>query len=200
MIALCEIFEQMPEYSTDWFNYVCSSECKIFEAYFKCMLPDENQLKKLTELTNGDHEVAEERQEDILHLGVAVLAAFTYVPLNVSHKAQIHKMSVSKHISEKLLEALNSAFTENWLLFLRHPNSSINVLKALYSMCMANPNICMYLAKNDLHINALCDILSEKTETIPAVLNETIEVAINTMSTIIIQLHDLPMNGSNSLT
>lgn len=163
------------------------------------MLPDENQLKKLTELT-GDRALAEERQEDMLHLGVAILAAFTYVPLNVSQQAQSHKLKVSKYLSQKLLEASNITFTENWLIFLRHPTSSINVLKALYSLCMSNSSMCLYIAKSESHMSAICDILSEKIESIPVVLNEIIEIAINTLSTIIIQLFEIPMNGSNSLT
>ena len=200
LIALCEIFEHVPEYSVEWFNYLCSSECTIFDAYFRCILPDENQLKKLIEITKGDREIAEERQEDLLHLGVAILAAFTYVPLNVSPQSQIQKIRVSKVVSAKLLELNNLTFTENWLIFLRHPTSSVNVLKALYSLCMANPSMCLYLAKSEMHMSALCDILSEKIETIPAVLNEVIEIAINTMSTIIIQLFEIPINGDNSLT
>ena len=87
------------------------------------MLPDENQLKKLIEITKGDREIAEERQEDLLHLGVAILAAFTYVPLNVSPQSQIQKIRVSKVVSAKLLELNNLTFTENWLIFLRHPTS-----------------------------------------------------------------------------
>lgn len=126
------------------------------------MLPDEKQLKKLTELLNGDRSLAEERQEDLLHLGVAILAAFTYVPLNVSLKSQNQKFKVSKFISQKLLESNNLNFTENWLVFLRHPTSSINVLKSLYSLCMANPNICLYLSKNVAHLNTLCDIITDK--------------------------------------
>lgn len=190
----------MPEHGIEWFDHVCSSECTIFDAYFKCMLPDENQLRKLIELTKGDREIAEERQEDLLHLGVAILAAFTYVPLNVSLQAQAQKIRVSRLVGAKLLESNNLTFTENWLIFLRHPTSSVNVLKALYSLCMASPSMCLYLAKSEIHMNALCDILSEKIETIPAVLNEVIEIAINTISTIIIQLFEIPINGDNSLT
>jgi hypothetical protein len=200
LIALCEIFEQVPEYGNEWFNYLCSNECSLFEAYFKCMLPDENQLKKLIDLTSGDRDIAEERQEDMLHLGVAILAAFTYVPLNVTNEAQAFKLKVSKFLSNKLLEVTNLTFTENWLIFLRHPTSSVNVLKALYSLCMSNSSVCLYLAKNENHMNALYDILSEKIELIPTVLNEVIEIAINIMSTIIIQLFELPVNGDNSLT
>lgn len=126
------------------------------------MLPDESQLKTLMTLTKGDRNLAEEIQEDFLHLGVAILAAFTYVPLNVSIKIQAQKARVSKYLSGKLLEPANLKFTENWLVFLRHPTSSINVLKALYSICMASPQFCVYISKKETHMNALYEILSEK--------------------------------------
>lgn len=165
---MCEIFEQLPEYSSEWYLMSCDStsvsDFDLFQAYFKCMLPDENQLKNLIDLTKGDRNLAEEIQEDFLHLGVAVLAAFTFVPLNVSDKLQTQKSKVSKHISVKLLDTANLGFTENWLTFLKHPTSSINVLKALYSLCMANSNMCAYIAKNQTHLNALCEIFSEKVK------------------------------------
>ena len=161
---MCEIFEQVPEYATEWFSLVCSNtgECRLFDAYFKCMLPDDTQLQKLLELTKGDREAAEERQEDLLHLGVAILAAFTFIPLNVPYKAQVQKIKVSKYLSSKLLEPFNLTFTENWLVFLRHPTSCINVLKALYSLCMANPSMCLYISKKNVLMTAIYDILSDK--------------------------------------
>ena len=139
-----------------------TSEIHLFDSYFQCMLPDETQLQKLMELTKGDRDLAEERQEDLLHLGVAILAAFTYVPLNLSSAAQAQKYKVSKYLSSKLLEASNQTFTENWLIFLRHPTSCINVLKALYSMCMSNPAMCLFVSKRASHMSALYDILAEK--------------------------------------
>ena len=163
---MCEIFEQTPEYGDEWFSSICgskgSSECKIMDAYIKSMLPDETQLQKLIELTKGDRNEAEERQEDLLHLGVAILAALTYVPLNVSPKSQIQKYKMSKFISKKIIDPSNIVFIENWLLFLRHPTSCINVLKALYCLCLANPNICLYLSRNPHHMNSLYDIIFEK--------------------------------------
>ena len=84
----------MPEYGTEWFNYACSNECGLFNAYFKCMIPDDSQLQKLIELTKGDRTMAEERQEDILHLGVAILAAFTYLPIHIPEEAEEFKFKV----------------------------------------------------------------------------------------------------------
>ena len=201
LISLCEIFEQMPEYGHEWFSLVCSAtnDTHLFDSYFKCMLPDETQLQKLIELTKGDRDLAEERQEDLLHLGVAILAAFTYVPLNVTFKAQSLKYKVSKFLAEKLLETSNLTFTENWLVFLRHPTSCINVLKALYSTCMSSSSMCLFLSKSTAHMNALSDILSEKIELPVIVVNEIIEIAIHIVSTIIIQLYEMPVNGGDGL-
>lgn len=94
LISLCENFEQLPEYGAEWFNFACSNECQLFNAYFKCMLPDDVQLQKLTELMDNDRLMAEERQEDILHLGVAILAAFTYLPLHVPTESEALKSKV----------------------------------------------------------------------------------------------------------
>jgi fused len=200
LISLCEIFEQIPEYGTDWFSLVCTTtnETNLFDAYFKCMLPDETQLQKLIELTKGDRDLAEERQEDLLHLGVAILAAFTYIPLNITIKAQALKFKVSKFLAAKLLEISNLTFTENWLVFLRHPTSCINVLKALYSTCMSSSNMCLFLSKSNTHMNALYDILSEKIDLPVIVVNEIVELTIHVICTIIIQLYEMPMNNGES--
>lgn len=164
------------------------------------MLPNDTQLKKLVELAKGDQQAAEERQEDLLHLGVAIVAAFTYVPLNVAPKSQVQKFKVSLHLADKFLQPGNHAFIENWLQFLRHPTSSINVLKSLYSMCMASSTMCLYMSKNVEHLSTLCDIVTDKIESLPVVVNEIVEIGIHTMSTIIIQLFDMPMSASASLT
>ncbi len=139
----------------------------------------------MIDLTKCDRIVAEERQEDILHLGVAILAAFTFVPIHVPDKAEIFKyrvrpghysysrlfaliprfylnLKMSSFLAKKLLENSNSTFTENWLVFLRHPTSCNNVLKALYSFCVANVDMCMLISKNPCHMNALYDILAGK--------------------------------------
>ena len=195
---MCEIFEQAANNAHDLFSLIRSTktECRLLDAYFQCMLPDEQQLHKLVELTGGDRAAAEERQEDVLHLGVAILAAFTYVPLGVTSRAQAQKHRISQFVASKLLDASNLTFTENWLVFLRHPTSCINVIKALYGLCMASPQMCLYLAKSEAHMNAIYDILSEQIVLPSMVVNEIVEIAIHTVSTIIIQLFELPVDGS----
>ena len=126
------------------------------------MIPEEAQLLKLIELTKGDRGLAEERQEDLLHLGVAILAAFTFVPLNCSPRSAAQKYKVSKYLATKLLDHANMRFTENWLTFLKHTTSCINVLKAVYSLCLASQPFCLNLAKNQIAMNAIYDILSDK--------------------------------------
>jgi fused-like protein len=193
---LCETFEQMPDF--DWFSY--ASTTGFFKSYFECMIPDENQLSKLTELFKGERELAEERQEDLLHLGVAILAAFTYIPLNITVKAEVEKYKLSKYLANMLIIPTNMNFTENWLIFLRHPSSCINVIKALYSLCITSPNFCLFIAKRADHMNAIYDIIGEKIELPAMIVNEVIEIAIQTINTIIIQLYDMPITASASLT
>ncbi|CAF0816845.1 unnamed protein product, partial [Brachionus calyciflorus] len=199
LITLCEIMEQHPNEANDWYGYVCSSESTLFDAYIKCMFQDESQLKQIIDFTNGDRKLAEEVQDEFIQLCVAILAAFTYVPLNVSNKTQIQKLKVSKYLANKLMEPYSLNFTDNWLVFLRHPTSCINVLKALYSMCSASPQMCLFVSKKGSIMNTLFDILSEKVELPEMVVNEIIEMAIHTMNVLIIQLYDLPLSNSSSL-
>lgn len=200
MISLCEILEQHPDEANDWYGYICSPDSTLFDSYIKCMSQDESQLKKLIEFANGDTNLAQELQEDFVHLGIAILAALTYVPLNVTNKTQIQKLKVSKYISGKLIEPYNLSFTENWLVFLRHPSSCINVLKALYSLCTASPQMCLFASKRSSLMNSLFDILSEKIELPEMVINEIIEMAIHTVSVLVIQLYDMPLSSSSSLS
>jgi hypothetical protein len=126
------------------------------------MIRDDFQLKKLIEMNNDDVNTAEERHQEIVHLGFAVLAAFTFVPLNLSAKSSSQKYEISKYLSEKLLDPSNRQFIESWLSFLKHPTSCINVLKAVYSLCLASPSVCLYLAKSSVQMNAIYEILAEK--------------------------------------
>lgn len=164
---MCEIFEQLPfQYTADWYALVCNETpadgVDFFQTYFKCMLPDDVQMKSLLQVTGGDRKLADEMQEDFLHLGVAILAAFTFVPMNVSDKVPTLKSRVSRLVAGKILQPANASFTHNWLVLLRHPLSSINVLKALYSLCMASPAMCAFVAKSENHFGALCEIFCEK--------------------------------------
>ena len=76
---MCEIFEQLPVDSSDWYSTACDTvDFDLFEAYFKCMLPpDDVQLKNLTDLVKdenrNDAAAGLEMLEDFQHLGVAVL-------------------------------------------------------------------------------------------------------------------------------
>ncbi len=158
--------------------------------------PSPAQLAQLTTLADNDPAAAQERQEDLLHLGVALLAALTFVPLGVSQAAQASKVTVSTRLAQKLLEPAHSSFTEAWLAYLRHPTSSVNVLKSLYSLCMASPHMCLYVSRNLSHLSSLCDIVTDKCQSLPVVVNEIVEMGVHTMSTIIIQLFDMPIDAS----
>lgn len=135
-----------------------------------------------------------------MHLGVALLAAFTFVPLGVTLEAQAHKVRVSRHLAGRLLQPHHSSFTVDWLTFLRHPTSAVNVLKSLYSMCMASGDMCLHVSRDLAHLSALCDLATDKTEAPSNVANESVELAVHTLSTVIIQLFDMPIRNSSSLT
>lgn len=189
--------EQHPDDGNVWYGHVCSQESNFFDAFFKCMHQDDADLKKLIDFS-GNRSAAQEIQEDFFHLGVAILAAFTYVPLNVSNKTQIQKLKVSKFIANKLMDLLNSNFTEKWLSFLRHPGSCINVLKAIYSLCIASPKMCIFITKNSSAMNSLFDVLSEKINFPEMIVNEIIEMAIHTFTVFIFQLNDMQLSDSLS--
>lgn len=194
---MCEILEQHPDDGKDWYGHVCSEESNLFDAFFKCFHQDEQELQKLIDFA-GNRNAAQEIQEDFFHLAIAILAAFTYVPLNVSNKTQIQKLKVSKFLANKLMDMLNTSFTEKWLSFLKHPGSCINVLKAVYSLCMASPKMCVFLTKNNTVMNYLFDVLSEKIQFPEMIVNEIIEMAIHTFVVLIIQLYDSQMSDSLS--
>lgn len=69
---------------------------------------------------------------------------------------------MSLFLSKKLLDNSNVTFTNNWLVFLRHPTSCANVMKALYSICAVSVDMCMFLSKHVAHLEAIYDIISEK--------------------------------------
>lgn len=147
---MCEVFEQAPDFSDDWFNAVCGSDetNSLFGAFF--------QHTKLTATEEG------QEGEDYAHLGTALLAAFNYVPVGAPKKLKAQKQSVSRNLSAKLLEPGNAAFIDNWLALLRHPTSCINVLKAMYPMCMSSPAMCAFIARREQDMTNLFDLLSEK--------------------------------------
>jgi hypothetical protein len=117
-------------------------------------------MHSIDEIANATAVEIVEKRDDLLHLGVALLAAFSYVPLVLGFKSLAQKFQTSMHISTRLVA--NQSFMPFWLSYLRHPSSCINVLKAMYSMCMCSREVCSYIASSKDTIIGLCDILSEK--------------------------------------
>jgi hypothetical protein len=107
-------------------------------------------------------ELDQGNDEDFLNVGVALLAAFTYIPISMPPKSINLKYKVGKLLADNLLEKTNLKFTEKWLLLLRHPTSCINVVKALYSLCISSTEMCKFIANRSAEIDKLLDILQEK--------------------------------------
>lgn len=73
-------------------------------------------------------EEASNRLFDTVDLAVACLAALTYVPLDVTNQATLlGKAKVAEALGSILCKM--KAAAEDYLLFLRHPTTCVNVLK-----------------------------------------------------------------------
>jgi hypothetical protein len=70
----------------------------------------------------------------------------------------------------------------------------------MYSLCSASTQMCLFVSKKSSVMSSLLDILSEKFQLPEMAINEIIEMAIHTVTVLIIQLYDMPLSNSSSIS
>jgi len=79
----------------------------------------------------GNSDVAHQRMEDMILLGITSLAGLTYLPLAASEPKHNIKAKVSESFGKVLCEPSLANVTADYLLLLSHPGTCATVLKVI---------------------------------------------------------------------
>ncbi|XP_059141268.1 serine/threonine-protein kinase 36-like [Physella acuta] len=157
---------------------------------------DPGVLNRLTELAEGNVQMAAERMEQIILQAISCLASLTFV----SQDAVVNKdgkKRVAEYLAEKISKNSNDIGHE-FLLLMRHPLHCSNVLRVVYSCCQASAEFCHFLDKNSEHVDSLIGIIMGKVEMADMEVNTVIEMVIYTLSVIVIQIQVMPQPLTDS--
>ncbi|KAF6036508.1 STK36 [Bugula neritina] len=191
-IYLCEMMDKnittLPE---KFLNGIATNYHHILKSLLRCCHRDDTFIKSFQAEKGVTEEEASNRLFDTVDLAVACIAALTYLPLDVKNPATISGKS-------KVAEALGTIISKkrelsaDYLLFLRHPTTCVNVLKALYMTTQNSLSFCEYFGNEEDHIQSLFTILTGAVEVEDMDLNTCIELAVHILSILVIQLQQVP--------
>ncbi|XP_046556063.1 serine/threonine-protein kinase 36-like isoform X1 [Haliotis rubra] len=177
--------------ANQYFLAVASKHTGAIDKLLDCTRADPPALKKLTELAEGNEELASDRYEHMIHLSVGSLSSLVFVVLEAQDGVD-GKRKIAHYLGEKFATAGFEGSADEFLLLLRHPAACSTILKVVYNCCQTSHNFCSFMANNVHHIESLIGILMGKVEVADMEVNTVTEMVLHTLSATIIQLHTIP--------
>jgi len=86
-------------------------------------------------LNAGNSDVAHQRMEDIILLGITSLFALIYLPLGASESKINPKAKVAESFGNVLCQPSLAGVTADYLLLLSHPGTCATILKVCQTSC-----------------------------------------------------------------
>ncbi|XP_067934928.1 serine/threonine-protein kinase 36-like [Watersipora subatra] len=191
-IYLCEMMDKnittLPE---KFLVGIATDYSHILLSLIKCCHRDDTFIKSFQAEKGVTEEEASNRLFDTVDLAVACIAALTYLPLDVKNPATVKGKSKVAEVLGTII-CKKKSLAEDYLLFLRHPTTCVNILKALYNTAQNCVPFCEFFGKEETHVQSLFTILTGAVEVEDMDLNTCIELAVHITSVLVIQLQQVP--------
>ncbi|VDI30045.1 fused, partial [Mytilus galloprovincialis] len=194
----CEAMERDKlKIGNQYFTHLAAKETDAIDAILACCKLEEARLKKLIEwdileeLTDGNEDMAGERMDMLISLGVTTVAAMVNLPLTADDAVD-GRRKIGHYLGDKMACKGNEKQTDEFFMLLRHPLFCTNVLKIMYACCQVSTTLCSYISNQVQHMDSLMGILMGKVEIQDMEVNSVIEMILHIYSTIVIQLQTMP--------
>ncbi|CAC5416461.1 FU [Mytilus coruscus] len=188
----CEAMERDKlKIGNQYFSHMAAKETDAIDAILACCKLEEARLKKLIELTDGNEDMAGERMDMLISLGVTTVAAMVNLPLTADDAVD-GRRKIGHYLGDKMACKGNEKQTDEFFMLLRHPLFCTNVLKIMYACCQVSTTLCSYISNQVQHMDSLMGILMGKVEIQDMEVNSVIEMILHIYSTIVIQLQTMP--------
>ena len=197
LIFLCELMEKMQNELPEKFFEILSKERAVLDTLVGGCLYDEEKLKRLLGIAEGDMEVAQHRMEDIIGINVAALAASISVPQHL-YKTALSKKRVARSLGVLLAEQ-SMKQTSNLLQLAEHPITCCNLLKVIYIVCQEHADFARNLASDHESMRVIMDIFHGKTEVSDMECNTVIELVLHLLTVLVIQSKEIPPDIQTSI-
>ncbi|XP_052801977.1 serine/threonine-protein kinase 36-like isoform X1 [Mya arenaria] len=207
-IYTCEAMERDKLGLADqYFTLLSTKHTAALDALMTATLPDVAVLQKLTELAEGNEDLAVERHESLTQLALSCLSTMLNIPLEMDAGAngrrkqpQDYEFRIAHYLGDKMASKGNEKLTDDFLLLLRHPPQCSNMLKVVYACCQVSTTFCSYISNQQQHMESLLGVLMGKVELADMEVNSVIEMLIHILSTIVIQLQTMPPTLTDTAT
>ncbi|XP_053375553.1 serine/threonine-protein kinase 36-like isoform X2 [Mercenaria mercenaria] len=191
-IYTCEAMERdKMKLADQYFMMLATKHTAALDSLMAATLPDTTVLHKLTELAEGNEELAVDRHENLTQLSLSCLATMLNIPLEMDTGAD-GRRKIAHYLGDKMASKGNEKLTDDFLILIRHPPQCTNMLKVIYACCQVSTTFCSYISNQQQHMESLLGVLMGKVELADMEVNSVIEMLIHVLSTIVIQLQTLP--------
>ncbi|KAL4223174.1 Serine/threonine-protein kinase 36 [Mactra antiquata] len=199
-IYTCEAMERdKMKLADQYFMLISSKYMSALDSLMSATLPDTAVLLKLTELAEGNEELAVDRHENLTQLSLTCLATMLNIPLEMNVGAD-GRRKIAHYLGDKMASKGGEKLTDDFLILLRHPPQCSNMLKVIYACCQVSTTFCSYISNQQQHMESLLGVLMGKVELADMEVNSVIEMLIHVLSTIVIQLQTLPPTLTDAAT
>lgn len=136
-------------------------------------------------------------EESEVILCLSCLSAMVHLSLVASPTDQ-SKSELALELAELMVSEENQEITDHFFQMITSSEACSNVLSVLYSCYQVSPALCTYTASRDSSLRSLISVLVEEVKVPDMHVNMVIEITIHVLSTIVIQLEELPVILKNS--
>lgn len=169
----------------------------LFKSLLDCTRRDDTVASRYhtaTVAVAASEDEAAEQLFETIDITVAVLAALTYLPLEVGDGESLirGKREVAAALGVEMLKPDVTPQTDEYLLLLRDPHTCVNVLKAMYNVSQMSPEFCLFAASRDVHMESLLGILQGGVEVDDMDVNTVIELAIHIIVVLLMHSAKVP--------
>ncbi|XP_064647326.1 serine/threonine-protein kinase 36-like isoform X2 [Lineus longissimus] len=200
IVYLCETMERTKAgIATSFFSGVASKSGESLEILLRCTQIDSVVLKKLEDIAGSNRDAAVHRQLEMNALACAGLAALAHLPHETDTGLE-GKRKVAHYIGEALCDKKMVDVRDDFLCMITREDTCNNVLKVVYVGCQQSSNFCKFFATNTDHMDSLIHILQGKVPVADMELNSVLELVIHILSTLVVQLQDIPSTLQDNTT
>lgn len=199
-IYTCEAMERdNMKLANQYFTMLSSKHTAALDSLMAAALPDTGILRKLTELADGNEELAMDRHDTLTQLSLSCLATMLNIPLELDNGVD-GRRKIAHYLGDHLASKGNEKFTDDFLILIRNPPQCSCMLKVIYACCQVSTTFCSYISNTQQHMESLLGVLMGKIDLADMEVNSVIEMLIHVLSTIVIQLQTMPPTLTDAAT
>lgn len=190
---LCEVMDRNKMFNSHSFYSSLSSKSS---QTLNCVFLGTYDKKLATHQSSIVTDKKPENENEIL-LCLSCLSAMVHLSL-IALASDQSKRKLALELAELMMLERNQEITDHFYQMINSMQTCCNVLRILYSCYQVSPALCAHTAAKDNFVRSLLSVLLGEVDVPDMEMSTVIEITIHILSTIVIQLEQLPIILKNS--